>query len=45
MTLSISQSLKLRNFYYSPIIIARGLKSRRMTWAGHIARMEEVRNA
>jgi hypothetical protein len=35
---------KLRDFYSSPSII-RIIKSRRMRWAGHVARMGEKRNA
>jgi hypothetical protein len=35
---------KLHNLYTSPNII-RIIKSRRMRWAGHAARMEEKRNA
>jgi hypothetical protein len=35
---------ELQNFYSSPNII-RMIKSRRMRWAGHVARMEEKRNA
>jgi hypothetical protein len=35
---------ELHNLYYSPSII-RVLKSRRMRWAGHVARMGEKRNA
>jgi hypothetical protein len=35
---------ELRNLYSSPNII-RMIKSRRMRWAGHIARMEDKRNA
>jgi hypothetical protein len=34
---------KFRNLYSSPSII-RIIKSRRMRWAGHVARMEENRN-
>jgi hypothetical protein len=34
---------KLRHLYSSPIII-RMIKSRRMRWAGHVARMGEKRN-
>jgi hypothetical protein len=34
---------KLRNSYSSPDII-RQIKSRRMRWAGHVARMGEGRN-
>jgi hypothetical protein len=34
----------LRNLYSSPSII-RMIKSRRMRWAGHVARMGEKRNA
>ena len=34
----------LHALYYSPNII-RNLKSRRLRWAGHIARMEQFRNA
>ena len=35
---------ELHNFYRSPNII-RGIKSRRLRWAGHIVRMEECRSA
>jgi hypothetical protein len=35
---------ELRDFYSSPSII-RIIKSRRMRWAGHVARMGEKRNA
>jgi hypothetical protein len=35
---------ELRDFYSSPSII-RIIKSRRMRWAGHVARMGEMRNA
>jgi hypothetical protein len=35
---------KLRDLYSSPSII-RIIKSRRMRWAGHVARMGEMRNA
>jgi hypothetical protein len=35
---------ELRNVYCSPSII-RSIKSRRMRWAGHVARVEEKRNA
>jgi hypothetical protein len=35
---------ELRNLYASPSII-RIIKSRRMRWAGHVARMGEKRNA
>jgi hypothetical protein len=35
---------ELHNLYSSPSII-RNIKSRRMRWAGHVARMEEKRNA
>jgi hypothetical protein len=35
---------ELRDFYSSPSII-RIIKSRRMRWAGHVARLEERRNA
>jgi hypothetical protein len=34
---------ELHNFYSSPSII-RIIKSRRMRWAGHVARMGEKRN-
>jgi hypothetical protein len=34
---------ELRNLYYSPSII-RIIKSRRMRWTGHVARMGEKRN-
>jgi hypothetical protein len=34
---------ELRNLYSSPDII-RHIKSRRMRWAGHVARMGEGRN-
>ena len=35
---------QLHALYYSPNII-RNLKSRRLRWAGHVARMEQSRNA
>jgi hypothetical protein len=35
---------ELRNLYASPNVI-RMIKSRKMRWAGHAARMEEMRNA
>jgi hypothetical protein len=35
---------KLHNSYSLPNIV-RMIKSRRMTWAGHVARMGEIRNA
>jgi hypothetical protein len=35
---------ELHNFYCLPSII-RIIKSRRMRWAGHVARMGEKRNA
>jgi hypothetical protein len=35
---------ELRDLYSSPNII-RVIKSRRMRWAGHVARMGEKRNA
>jgi hypothetical protein len=35
---------ELRDLYSSPSII-RIIKSRRMRWAGHVARMEKKRNA
>jgi hypothetical protein len=35
---------ELHNMYYSPSII-RMIKSRRMRWTGHVARMGEKRNA
>ena len=35
---------ELHAFYSSPNII-RNLKSRRLRWAGHVARMEQFRNA
>jgi hypothetical protein len=34
---------ELHNLYFSPSIIGM-LKSRRMRWAGHVARMAETRN-
>jgi hypothetical protein len=34
---------ELRNLYSSPDIV-RQIKSRRMRWAGHVARMGEGRN-
>jgi hypothetical protein len=37
-------NVKLCNFYSSPSII-RIIKSRRMRWAGNVARMGEKRNA
>jgi hypothetical protein len=37
---------ELRNLYSSPnIITSRTIKSRRMSWTGHVARMGENRNA
>jgi hypothetical protein len=35
---------ELHGFYSSPSIV-REIKARRMRWAGHVARMEEVRDA
>jgi hypothetical protein len=35
---------ELHNLYASPFII-RAIKSRRMRWAGHVARMIKMRNA
>ena len=35
---------ELHALYYSPNLI-RNHKSRRLRWAGHVARMEESRNA
>jgi hypothetical protein len=35
---------ELRDLYYSPSII-RVIKSRKISWAGHVARMGEKRNA
>jgi hypothetical protein len=35
---------ELRDLYSSPSII-RIIKSRKMRWAGHVARIEEKRNA
>jgi hypothetical protein len=35
---------ELHNLYFSPNIISM-IKSRRMRWAGHVARMGEKRNA
>ena len=37
-------NVELHALYYSPNII-RNLKSRRVRWAGHVARMEQSRNA
>jgi hypothetical protein len=37
-------NVELNNLYSSPYII-RVMKSRRMRWAGHVARMGEKRNA
>jgi hypothetical protein len=34
---------EIHNFYSSPNII-RMIKSRRIRWAGHVARMEEEKN-
>jgi hypothetical protein len=39
-----SQNEELRDLYSSPSII-RIIKSKRMRWAGHVARMGEKRNA
>ena len=36
---------KLHNALYSSPNIIRSLKSRRLRWAGHVARMEQSRNA
>jgi hypothetical protein len=37
---------ELHNFYSSPsILVIRIIKSRRMVWVGHVARMGEKRNA
>ena len=36
---------ELHALYSSPNIIIRNLKSRRLRWAGHIARMEQFRTA
>jgi hypothetical protein len=36
---------ELHDLYSSPVIIIRVIKARRMIWAGHVARMREVRNA
>ena len=38
------QNAELHALYSSPNII-RSLKSRRLRWAGHVARMEQSRNA
>jgi hypothetical protein len=35
---------ELRDLYFSPSVI-RIILSRRMKWTGHVARMEEKRNA
>jgi len=35
---------ELRNLYISPNII-RAIKSRRLKWSGHVARMGEIKNA
>jgi hypothetical protein len=37
-------NVELRNFYSSPSVI-RMIKTRRMRWAGHVARIWENRNA
>ena len=37
-------NVELHELYFSPNII-RNLKLRRLTWAGHVARMEQSRNA
>ena len=39
-----SNNAELHTLYYSPNIISN-LKSRRLRWAGHVARMEQSRNA
>jgi hypothetical protein len=36
---------ELHNLYCSPSILIRMTKSRRMRWAGHLARIREKRNA
>jgi len=38
------RNVELHNLYASPNII-RVIKSRRMSWAGHVARIGEMRNA
>ena len=38
------RSTIVHNFYRSPITV-RVIKSRRLRWAGHVARMEEGRSA
>jgi hypothetical protein len=35
---------ELHNLYSSPNIITRRMKTRRMRWAAHVARMGEKRN-
>jgi hypothetical protein len=42
--IAVSSNVELRDLYSSPSII-RIIKSRRMRWAGHVARMGEKRNA
>ena len=46
MRMGIGEDSTMRNFrlYRSPNIV-RIMKSRRLRWAGHVARMEEGRNA
>jgi hypothetical protein len=41
---SVTNPKELHDLYSSPSII-RIIKARRMRWAGHVARMEEKRNA
>ena len=46
MTMGSGEGFTMRNFIVStdPPYIARVIKSRRLRWAGHVARMEEGRS-
>ena len=44
MLANVPHNEELHSLYLSPNIV-RVIKSRRLTWAGHVARMEEGRSA
>jgi hypothetical protein len=41
----INTSPNFKSIKLTPLIITKVIKSRRIRWAGHVARMGEVRNA